>query len=92
MPARSASSSGVSGAVPLERAVEPELDAEVDGEQLERAERGAEQALGERVGAIGHVGLLADGRCGEQRARGGLRLRLRRRYRLGSGQGILRRG
>jgi hypothetical protein len=30
--------------------VEAELGAEVDGEQLERAERGAEQALGERVG------------------------------------------
>jgi hypothetical protein len=29
--------------------VEAELGAEVDGEQLERAERGAEQALGEGV-------------------------------------------
>ena len=36
-------------AVTLERAVEAELDAEVDGEELERAERGAEQALGEAV-------------------------------------------
>jgi hypothetical protein len=29
--------------------MEAELGAEVDGEQLERAERGPEQALGERV-------------------------------------------
>jgi predicted ATPase len=37
----------------LERAVEAELGPEVDGEQLERAEGGSEEALGELVGAIG---------------------------------------
>ena len=40
-------------AVALERAVEAELRAEVDGEQLERAEGGAEEALGELVGSVG---------------------------------------
>ena len=40
----------------VERAVEAELDAEVDGAQLERPERGAEEALGQRVGAIGGDG------------------------------------
>ena len=39
-------------AVALERGVEAELDPEVDGEQLEGAERRAEQALGEGVGAV----------------------------------------
>ena len=57
-------------AVALERAVEAELDAEVDGEQLERAERGAEQALGEGVGAICGFGV---GGHGPQRARARLR-------------------
>jgi hypothetical protein len=38
------------------RAVEAELGAEVDGEQLQRAERRAEQALGERLRAIGDTG------------------------------------
>ena len=50
----------------LERAVEAELGAEVDGEQLERAQRGAEQTLDERIGAIdgyGHGELLGGGRC-----------------------------
>ena len=40
-------------AVALERLVQPELGSEVDGEQLERAERGFEEPLGELVGAIG---------------------------------------
>ena len=44
------------GAVALERAVEAELDAEVDGEQLERAEGGAEQPLDEGVGAVDGYG------------------------------------
>ena len=35
-----------------ERGVEAELGAEVDGEQLERADGGAEQALGKGVGTI----------------------------------------
>ena len=41
----------VSGPRSVERAVEAELGAEVDGAQLERAERGAEEALDEGVGA-----------------------------------------
>ena len=57
-------------AVALERAVEAELDAEVDGEQLERAERGAEQALGESVGALYGFGVRGHG---PQRARARLR-------------------
>jgi hypothetical protein len=41
------------GAALGKRPVEPELGAEVDGEQLERAERRGEQPLGQGVGAIG---------------------------------------
>ena len=40
----------------VERAVQAELDAEVDGAELERAERRAEEALGEGVGAISDDG------------------------------------
>ena len=39
-----------SGPCSGQRPVQAELGAEVDREQLERAERGAEQALGERLG------------------------------------------
>jgi hypothetical protein len=49
----------------VQRAVQTELRAEVDGAQLQRAERGAEQALGEGVGAIGGGG---HGRQGARRA------------------------
>ena len=47
---------GVQVLVVLERAVETELGAEVDREQLERADRGAEQALDEGLAAVGGIG------------------------------------
>ena len=64
--------------VASEGAVEAELGAEVDRVELERSEGGAEQALGERLGAVGNGG----GHGGRSWGRGGQRTGAPARARL----------